>query len=186
MIRLRLTFILLCLLLYVASLRAQSRIVTGTVTDSPGAPLIGVTVGVKGKKNFTATDANGKFSISVANTADAILVFSYVGYQKFEFSLNGQNNIAITLKQGNGKLGEVVVVGYGTKKRADLTGAVSTIKSDVLNDRPITDASQALSGIASGVWVNQSSGQPGSDGGNILIRGIGTLGNSYPLIIVDG
>ncbi len=187
MIKLRQTFILLCLLFCATILYAQAQAVTGTVTDNNGTPLAGVTVGVKGKKALvTATGANGKFSIAAANPSTDVLIFSFVGFQKREVRLNGQSNVAITLQPGTGNLGEVVVVGYGTQKRADLTGAVSTIKADVLDDRPITDASQALSGTASGVWINQSSAQPGSDGGNILIRGQGTLGDSYPLIIVDG
>ena len=187
MIKLRQTLILLYLLLYTAVLCAQTSTVTGTVTDNNGAPLAGVTVGIKGKKTFvTATGTNGKFTVTTVNPSTDVLLFSYVGFQKQEFKLNGQNSITVTLQPGGGSLGEVVVVGYGTQKRANLTGAVSTIKADVLNDRPITNASQALSGTASGVWVNQSSGQPGSDGGSIRIRGIGTLGNSSPLVIVDG
>ena len=187
MIKLRQIFLMLCLLFYTAGLYAQTQTVTGTVTDNAGVTLVGVTVGIKGKKApVTITDANGKFTITAGGTSANVLVFSYVGLQKQEFKLNGQSNITIAMQPGGGNLGEVVVVGYGTQKRADLTGAVSTIKADVLNDRPITDASQALSGTASGVWVNQSSGQPGSSGANILIRGVGTLGDSYPLVIVDG
>jgi len=186
MIKLRQTLILLCLLLYTANLYAQKQTVTGMVTDNGGTPLVGATIELKGKKSLVTSDANGKFSIATNNPSTDVLVFSYVGFQKREFSLNGQNNLTISLQPGNGNMGEVVIVGYGTQKRADLTGAVSIIKADVLDDRPITDASQALSGTASGVWVNQSSGQPGSDGASIRIRGIGTLGNSAALVIVDG
>ncbi|WP_183564088.1 SusC/RagA family TonB-linked outer membrane protein [Mucilaginibacter sp. SP1R1] len=187
MIKLRQTLILLYLLLFTVVLHAQTSTVTGTVTDNGGLPLAGVTVGIKGKKAFvTATGTTGKFTVTTANSSTDVLVFSYIGFQKQEFKLNGQSNIAVTLQLGNGNLSEVVVVGYGTQKRANLTGAVSTIKADVLSDRPITDASQALSGTASGVWVNQSSGQPGSSGATIQIRGVGTLGNSAPLVIVDG
>lgn len=187
MIKLRQTLILLCFLLKTAMLYAQSGTVSGIVTDNTGTPLVGVTIGVKGKKvPVTATNANGRFTITPVNPSADVLVFSYVGFQKREFSLDGHTTADITLQPGNGNLSEVVVVGYGTQKRANLTGAVSTIKADVLNDRPITDASQALSGTASGVWVNQSSGQPGSSGASVLIRGVGTLGNSAPLVIVDG
>jgi TonB-linked SusC/RagA family outer membrane protein len=187
MIKLRQTFILLYLLLCAATLYAQTKTVTGVVMDNAGVPLIGVTIRIKGKSTIaTTTDVNGKFTIVANDPSTDVLVLSYVGFEKREVKLDGQTSVKITLQAGNGSLGEVVVVGYGTQKRADLTGAVSTIKADVLNDRPITDASQALSGTASGVWVSQSSGQPGSDGGTIRIRGIGTLGNSNPLIIVDG
>jgi TonB-linked SusC/RagA family outer membrane protein len=164
---------------------AQKQTFTGTISDNNNNSLSGVTVRLKGLNTSTITDQNGLFKI-ISDKPSAVLVITHVGFRNLEINVSGQSNVTITMQPTSGNMAEVVVVGYGTQKRADLTGAVSTIKADVLNDRPITDASQALSGTASGVWINQSSGQPGSDAANILIRGVGTLGNSYPLVIVDG
>jgi len=176
--------VLTCLLL-MFSITAMAQIkVTGVVRDMQGQAMPGVTVTLKGTTNAVSTNNDGKFIINAP--ADGVLILSFTGFTTKEAKINGKTNLDVVLRSTTKALDEVVVVGYGTQKKADLTGAVSTIKSDVLDDRPITDASQALSGTASGVWVNQSSGQPGSDGGNILIRGEGTLGNSYPLVIVDG
>lgn len=158
--------------------------VQGTVTDEKGEPLVGVTIQVKGTNSGTATDAEGKFSIEAPE--GATLVVSYIGYNTKEVPLNGQANITIVLQTASTGLNEVVVVGYGTQKKIDLTGAVSAIGPKELENRPITNMSSALQGTMPGVTVTQNNGQPGSDGGTIRIRGIGTLNNSNPMVVVDG
>lgn len=165
---------------------AQKETVTGTVTDNNNKPLSKVTVLLKGDKKGTSTDAYGHFSIDIRNPDAATLVFSYVGFKEETVAVKGQRTIYISLKPGENSLNEVVVVGYGTQRKADLTGSVSTVNADAFNDRPITDASQALEGQAAGVFVSQTSGQPGGDAAGILIRGVATLGTTSPYILVDG
>lgn len=180
----KLATILLPLLFHIAGYGQQSK-VSGIVSDiNTGQPLRGVTVQTKGKQAVTLTNDKGQFSISA--TPDQYLVFTCVGYKTKELPVTPSDSISIMLEPENQTLGEVVVVGYGTQKRANLTGAVGSVKADAFKDRPITNASQALSGQVSGVWVNQTSGQPGADAAAIRIRGIGTLGNSNPLVLVDG
>lgn len=161
-------------------------VVSGTVTDTQG-PLIGVTVMVKGTTTGAVTDVNGKYSIRVPD-ANAVLVFSYTGYQTIEKDVKGQTSINILMQSGQKSLDEVVVIGYGTQKRVNLTGSVSSVTAKDIEARPFTQASQALAGVASGVTVTQSTGRPGGDGTSIRIRGIGTFsgaGNN-PLVLIDG
>jgi TonB-linked SusC/RagA family outer membrane protein len=161
--------------------------VTGHVIDGEGKPLVGVSVHVKGAAGGTATDANGKFTLSVANS-EATLVFSNVGFATQEIAIAGQAVINVTLAEEAKGLNEVVVVGYGTQKKVNLTGSVATVSKDILDKRNVTQASQLLQGAASGVSVSQGSGEPGSDQANITIRGLGTFsgaGNN-PLVLVDG
>jgi TonB-linked SusC/RagA family outer membrane protein len=159
--------------------------VSGTVKNAKGEPLIGVTVKVKGGSGGTATQANGAFSLEAPDSAT--LVFSYVGYEQKEVALHGQTTLEITLKEAASSLNEVVVVGYGTQKKSDLTGSIATVNFDsVLANRPITNASQALGGKVTGLWVSQNSGKPGSDGAQLSVRGWGTLNNNAPLVLIDG
>jgi len=158
--------------------------VNGTVTDAEGKLIPGVSVLVKKTQKGTTTDNNGNFSIE-ADKGNA-LVFSFVGYEPVEISVSNNEPLKIVLKLKENKTEEVVVVGYGKQKKVNLTGAVGVIKSDYIQDRPITSASQALQGGTSGVFVNQGSGVPGQDAASIRIRGIGTLNNTNPLILVDG
>jgi len=160
-------------------------LVKGRVTDqSNGAALPGVTVQVKGSNMGTVTDKNGDFSIQAPD--NTVLVVSYIGYDRTEVQVNGQSVVNIALKPSNTGLNEVVVVGYGTQKKIDLTGSVSTITSKELESRPTTNLSSSLAGLAAGMYVRQSSGTPGSDGASITIRGIGTLSSTSVLVLVDG
>ncbi|WP_217694791.1 TonB-dependent receptor [Zobellia uliginosa] len=163
----------------------QKLVITGTVTDTNGQPLPGANIVEKGTTNGVTADFDGNFSFEVAT--DAIIVVSYIGFASKEVPVNGEANVNISLEESAAGLEEVVVVGYGTQKKVNLTGAISTVQFDEeLENRPITNASQALGGTASGIWVSQNSGKPGGDGAQIRIRGWGTLNNANPLIIIDG
>jgi TonB-linked SusC/RagA family outer membrane protein len=171
---------------------AQSVRITGTVADAANEPLPGVNVVVKGTQNGTVTDVNGKYEISVSGT-NAVLTFSYIGYVSQEITVGNRQVINLTLTEEVGLIDEVVVVGYGTQKKVNLTGAVTTVKYDQeLENRPITDVSQALQGRVPGVWATQFSGNPGDNGATIRIRGYGSLGTSSdtrdpnPLVLIDG
>lgn len=160
--------------------------VKGTVTDSQGEPLPGVSVVIRGTTTGTMTDADGNYSISVPNSS-AVLVISYVGFRTQEQTVRERTSIDIVLQDANRELDEVVVVGYGVQKKANLTGSVVSIdfEKQALS-RPVTNVSTALAGLSSGVQVMQTSGRPGSDGANIRIRGYGTLNDNSPLVIIDG
>lgn len=159
--------------------------VTGKVTDqSSGAPLSNVNVTVKGTSRGTTTNDNGIFSLALQQ-GDAILVFSSTGFAETEIEINGRSSIDVTLSTSSTKLSEVVVVGYGTQSRRDLTGAVASVKGDAIQNLPVSSASQALQGRAAGVNVVRSGGSPGNPG-SIRIRGTGTINNADPLIIIDG
>ena len=163
----------------------QSKKITGQVTDQNGEPIIGANVIVKGSTTGTITDLDGNYSIE-ASSSD-ILLISYIGYNTKEIAVKNQSTVDIKLVEDTQNLDEVVVVGYGVQKKVNLTGSVSSVKFDEeLANRPITDASQALSGKVSGVWISQNSGKPGDDGAQLRIRGWGTLNNSDPLVIIDG
>ncbi len=158
--------------------------VTGTITDDAGEPLIGVNILVKGTTSGTVTDFDGKYTLEVP--ADAVLVVSYTGHATQEISVDGQSSIDVVLQPDVAQLSEVVVTGYSTQKKANLTGAVGLVTADELKARPITNATQSLQGKVSGVWINQASGEPGQDGATIRIRGIGTLNDPDPLVLIDG
>lgn len=157
--------------------------ITGMVTDENGEPLPGVTVSVAGTTIGTATDMDGRYSLTVPE--EGTLVFSFIGFETQRFEIGSRSVIDVTLTEDLASLDEVVVVGYGEQKKVNLTGAVSSLDAEFLENRPITNSSQALQGL-SGVYINQSKGRPGADDANISIRGVGTLGNSNPLVIVDG
>ncbi len=156
--------------------------VTGNVSDKSGEPLIGATVAIKGKSQGVATDINGDFSIKVAK--GTTLSVSYVGYNPKEVRVNS-SKIEIVLDESDVALDEVVVIGYGTMKKKDLTGAVSSISGATVTDRKVTSLSTALQGAMGGVTVTRSGSEPGASA-DIKIRGITTIGDSNPLIIVDG
>ncbi|GAA5219961.1 TonB-dependent receptor [Membranihabitans marinus] len=158
--------------------------VTGTVTDQRGEPLIGVNVIVKGSEKGTATDFNGKFTIEDVDE-QAILLVSYIGFQSKEIALNGKTNLSITLIEDSQTLDEVVVVGFGTQKKENLTGAVSQVTSEVLESRPITNLGQGLQGVIPNLNVNVNSGAPGR-GSSFNIRGTTSINGGNPLILVDG
>lgn len=171
---------------YVTTVAQQSKKITGTIVDESGIPVIGANIVVKGTTNGTVTDADGNFVLDNIPEG-AIVVVSYIGYLDQEMPVSGRSVLNINLKEDTQKLDEVVVVGYGVQKKANLTGSVSTVKyGQELENRPITDPSQALSGKVTGVWVSQNSGAPGSDGATIRVRGYGTLNNTDPLVLIDG
>ena len=169
----------------IQSVLQQTKNVTGIVKDALGDPIIGVNVVVKGTTIGTVTDMNGAYSLQA--DANATLVISYIGYKTQEIPVKGQTAINITLSEDSEALDEVVVVGYGTQKKVNLTGSVSSVNfADQALSRPITDVSSALAGLSSGVTVRQLSGNPGEEATSIRIRGVGTLNNASPLVIIDG
>ncbi len=164
---------------------AQTSKIAGTIVDSNEEAIIGANIQVKGSSIGTVSDINGNFTLEAP--LDGMLVISYIGYKTEEIAL-GESVYRIVLSGDTEFLDEVVVVGYGTQKKVNLTGSVSSVSSDLLESRPITQASQALSGLAAGVTVSQSSSRPGSDGASIRIRGLGTFSGagSSPLVLIDG
>lgn len=178
-------FILLSVLTVSLSF-AQNQSVSGKVLSSgDGMPLPGVNVIVKDSQNGTITDFDGNFTLTNVSP-NGVLTFSYMGFKTLEVNVNSKKIFTISMEEDASQLDEVVVVAYGTQKKVNLTGAIATVKVDDIKNRPITNATQMLSGMVSGVSVLQQSGQPGGDGATIRIRGVGTLGNSNPLVIVDG
>ena len=160
--------------------------VSGVVRSGKGETMPGVNVIVKGTSNGTTTDAEGKYSLSVLEDG-AVLVFSFIGFTTQEVAVNGRSVVDVVLVEDVQSLEEVVVVGYGEQKKVNLTGSVSTVNFDgAVDNRPLTNASQALGGVVPGVWVSQNSGKPGSDGAQIRVRGWGTLNNTEPLVLIDG
>lgn len=161
----------------------QQQQVSGTVSSTEG-PLPGVTVSVKENPTVaTSTDDNGQFTIQA--TEGQTLQFRAIGYASVEQIVDG-TSLQITLQADNQTIDEVVVVGFGTQKKANLTGAVQSIDAKDLEDRPVTNVSSALQGKFAGVTIIQNSGQPGKDNGSVRIRGLGTVNNADPLVIVDG
>ncbi|MCE5346909.1 MAG: SusC/RagA family TonB-linked outer membrane protein [Bacteroidales bacterium] len=164
----------------------QQSIVKGKVTDTKGNPLPGTTVQVKGTIQGIITDLNGNFSIDVANP-NAILIFSFVGYIPKEIPVQNQTSISVILSEDIRGLEEVVVIGYGTQKKVDLTGSVESINGNQIARQPVAQTSQALVGLTPGLTAIQSSGQPGKDNSTLRIRGTGSIGASNdPLILIDG
>lgn len=162
----------------------DTRQITGTVVDAAGVPVIGANVMVKGTTNGTITDIDGKFMLEVAK--DAILQVSYIGYTNQEIPVGNQSILKIALKEDTQALDEVVVVGYGTMKKSDLTGSISNVKSEKLLNRPVTNITQSLQGKIAGVEVFQNSGAPGGHV-RMRIRGDNSIKSSNdPLYVVDG
>jgi len=159
--------------------------VTGKVSsDSSGAPLEGVTVSLKEGKAVTLTTKDGSFRINVPE--NATLVFSYIGYSNKEVPVNGQTFVQVQLQNGTQNLQDVVVIGYGTQKKSNVTGSIATISSSAYKDQPVVNVSSALQGRASGVSVNSASGAPGGVV-KIRIRGANSINSSNdPLFVVDG
>ena len=165
----------------------QQKTVSGKVTDVENRPLPGVTVLVKGTTQGTVTDVDGHYSLS-GIPENATLQFSFIGMQTQEIEVGTQSNINISLKEETIGIEEVVAIGYGTMKKVNLSGAVSSVNSEQLEKRTATQSSQLLQGVTSGITVTQSSGKPGADQADITIRGLGTFsgaGNN-PLVLVDG
>src|SRR5690554_692070 len=182
------SFVLWCLglCLSMASYAQNSRPITGYVNvEGESDPVPGISVLVKGTQRGTVTDLDGAYQINAS--PGETLVFSYIGYESQEVVLSpGQTSVNITLKVAFGDLGEVVVMGYGSQRRADITSAVSVIDMTAIGDVPVSNASRLLQGQAAGVQVRQTTGTPGQDM-EVTIRGIGSLGaGSAPLYVIDG
>lgn len=177
---------LLTLILFLCTVvgYAQQRTVTGTVVDDSNQPIPGVNVNVLGTKAGTLTDFDGKFTLKLTN-ANQTVEFSYVGFINQVVDLKGKETIKIKLLTSAVGLQEVVIVGYGTQKKSNLTGSLETVKFEGAVNAPVTNASQLLYGEFSGVQLTQGGGLPGSDASSIVIRGVGTFGSSNPLIVID-
>jgi TonB-linked SusC/RagA family outer membrane protein len=160
--------------------------IKGNITDENGRPLPGASIQLKGSNIGTATKVNGDFELNVP-VAEGVLLVSYIGYTPMEVKIDGGTTfLKIALIPSASQTAEVVVVGYGTQKKINLTGAVTSINAEKLENRGVANISNIIAGQAPGVTVLQRGGPPGRDGGSLSIRGIGTLGNANPLIIVDG
>jgi TonB-linked SusC/RagA family outer membrane protein len=160
--------------------------ITGVVKDSKtGELLIGVTIGVQGTTIGTNTNVQGGFSID-APGPNSVLVFSYIGYETQKITVNGQTNIEVNMVKADTKLDEVVVVGYGTRAKGAITGAISTVKAEVFENRPVTNSFDALQGTIPGLTITKASGQPGGGNFDLKVRGNSSINGNKPLILVDG
>ena len=178
------TVLLLCLLLVVGSVQAQN-VTKGTVTDQTGEPVIGATVMEKGNpSNATVTDFDGNFSLKVSGKNP--IVISYIGLKTKEVDVKGKSQISVKLEEDNTTLNDIVVIGYGSVRKKDLTGSVATVGSDALQAVPVANASEALTGKMAGVQVTTTEGSPDAEV-KIRVRGGGSITQSNdPLYIVDG
>jgi len=177
--------LILSFLVVLTTAGAQRRTITGTVTDQFGEPMIGVSILVQGTNQGTVTNFDGQYSIE-AESARSILVFSYVGHVTENITVGNQQTINVKLREDTRQLEELVVVGYGTQRKSDLTGSVVSVKADDMNAIPTSSVAEMLRGQAAGVVVTQNSARPGG-GSDILIRGKRSLtGGNSPLFIVDG
>jgi TonB-linked SusC/RagA family outer membrane protein len=158
----------------------QQQSVTGTVTDENGEPLPGVNVIIKGTTTGVVTGVNGRYSINVPGK-DVVLIFSFMGFATQEVTVEDQMEINITLSEDTREIEEVVVVGYGTQRKGNVTGSIATVKSEKLNVAPVTNVTQTLGGQLPGLISKQTRGTPGSDDASLQIRGFGSA-----LVIVDG
>lgn len=163
----------------------QDRKVTGIITDERGEPIIGANVVVKGTSKGTVTDLNGEYSIEA--NGKSILLISYIGYLSEEVAVGNNKTLNIQLKEDAQKLDEVVVIGYGTQKRSNLSGAISKVTSEVIESKPVTNVLSALQGEIPGMVIQRSSGQPGNEDFKMNIRGVSSAnGDNAPLVLVDG
>ena len=167
----------------VVSENQVSKRIKGCIKDSSGEPIVGANVVEKGTTNGAITDIDGNFSIEVAT--GAVLQISYIGYNTQDIRITDKTSYNVVLKEDAEVLDEVVVVGYGTMRKRDLTGAVSQLKGDEIADLPLRSASDVLQGKAAGVTITSTSGTPGAMG-TVRIRGVGTINDNDPLYVVDG
>jgi TonB-linked SusC/RagA family outer membrane protein len=179
------TFLILLMTLLTTVNYAQENTIKGKITSEDGNPLIGVSVIQKGTNNGAVTDFDGNYQINLKEGLN-ILVFSYLGFESIEKNAIGGTTVNIKMREDAETLDEVVVVGYGTQKKSDVTGAIGSIRSEELQDNVFTNVAETLQGRASGVYVTQASGEPGG-GLDVNIRGINSLsGSGQPLYILDG
>lgn len=158
--------------------------VKGSVKDAKGEPVIGATVMEKGSTNGTITDFDGNFILNV--TEGSSVEISYIGFEPQQFNAVEGKDMAVVLKEDTELLDEVVVVGYGSQKKINLTGSVATVGHEDLAERPVTNITAAIQGAVPGMTITSGQGRPGQDAGSIRVRGTGTLNNSDPYILVDG
>ena len=162
----------------------QQRAVSGKVVDAQGEPLIGVTVKELGTKNAAVTDMDGRFTLLLSKP-DAQITFTYIGYT--DVTSRATDNMVVTMKEDKNELNEIVVVGYGTQKKVNLTGSVVSVDmAKETSSRPVTTVAQALQGMAAGLDILQGSGKPGAENFSVNIRGVGTMNDASPLVLVDG
>ena len=185
-------FFILTLLLNMPTVEAKSpahnrtvKPIKGKITDEKGNPLASVSITIKGSKVGVTTNNNGEFEINVPEGKRSIIV-SNVGFELQEIDITGKTDIIIALVPNASQLEDIVVVGYGTQKKVTVTGAVTAIRGESLMKSPAVDISNSLAGRLPGLVVIQQSGEPGNDGASISIRGTNTLGNSSPLVVIDG
>ncbi|HNX78871.1 MAG TPA: TonB-dependent receptor [Prolixibacteraceae bacterium] len=166
-------------------LHAQEKRVTGRVTDDKSEPLPGVTIVVKGTTTGTITDVNGNFVIAVP-AGKNILQLSYIGFDSQDVDVSATSVVQLQLKSSSIGLNEVVAVGYGVQKKVNLSGSIESLKGDAIAKRSTVQTSQALQGMAAGVTVTANNGKPGKEGTSVRIRGIGTINDNNPLVLIDG
>ncbi|MDD7455099.1 MAG: TonB-dependent receptor [Bacteroidales bacterium] len=159
--------------------------VRGVIKDSQGQPVAGASILVKDTQNGTFTDANGEYFL-IDVPADAVLQISFIGFETQEISVNSRSVVNVQLKEDTEMLNEVVVVGYGTRTRRSITGAVDQVNSDAFKDRPVSNATQALQGASANLIIQNRNANPNDNSMNINIRGVSTMGNNDPLIVIDG
>ncbi len=181
----RITISTLALLVVFQLVQAQDKVVTGTVYDEANLPLAGTSVIVEGTDRGVTTDSYGKYSIEASE--GETLVFDFLGYETSRVKVGPASVLDVDMQPSAEALDELVVVGYGVQKKVNVTGAVATVDyEDLAKSRPATTTSGLLQGASAGLYVSQTSGKPGSEGVTMRIRGIGTLNNAAPLVIVDG
>jgi TonB-linked SusC/RagA family outer membrane protein len=181
----KLTKLFFCIssLLFSVIVMAQDITINGTISDENGLPVPGATILIKGTNKASASDFDGKYQITAPS--NGTLVVSFVGYSTIEQTISGRTKLDIKLNAASQSLNEVVVVGYGTQKKGLITGATTNLKGETLQELNTGSAMESLQGIAPGVSVTRNSGAPGA-GTRVTIRGLGTIGNSNPLYVVDG
>jgi len=177
--------LLFAALVFGFSIYAQQRTISGVVRDESGKPLENVTLRLKGSMSGQQTDNNGAFRFHTESES-GMLVVSLLGYQEQEIPIKGQSYFDIVLVASQEALDEVVVIGYGTQKKTEVTGSISTVSGAVLKRSPAINLSNALAGNVTGIIANNRSGEPGNDGSSILVRGASTLNDNSPLVIIDG
>lgn len=164
--------------------QTQSKEIKGIIVDEKGEAIIGANIMIEGSSFGTITDFDGNFKLDAP--VNATITVSYIGYMPEKFKENGQSSYTIVLKEDTKTLEEVVVIGYGTQKKVNLTGSVSMVTAEDIAARPVSSVTSGLQGMLPGVTIVNSTGQPGADNTSIRVRGLGTIGNANPLILIDG
>lgn len=175
-----------CMLMTAEQVNAQSGPIeiTGTVLDATGETIIGANIIVKGTANGTTTNIDGNFRISAP--VGSTLVFNFIGYVPVEVTVKDGKPLLITLKEDTQKLDEVIVIGYGTRQRKSVTGAVDQVNAEIFENRPVSNAMQALQGASANLIIQQKNMNPNDNSMSINIRGVSTMGNNDPLVVIDG